>query len=453
MQCSGYGRTFRWANAIAIRGRYKGMLNPRMMATPVVKTAVTTGSTLKPPQSEVADISEWLKPARLVARIFPESPTATEIHKLVRYYDGTIAGMMVWMDSNANPYRRLALPRAKTEPVLLLAILAVASEHMAATQGKPSTFALKARDKVVSSITTVLQEITKPRRADEGTLAGTVDLKTAEWVLAAMLVLTNYECVGSTSSTWCLHRLGARTLIKAVNLPDDRHPPELYVFLMSQFSIYDVLASTTTSVFMNSKEVILPCQGEEQDMLAGYMRVIHDVTVFSKHDKSFTGSFVAPDVLRMRLELARGSALIKAGRICDKDQDENVRGDLIFLVSVYHTAVLLYAYRQAYKYLSSDTVVQAASQELFQYLSHIILSVPQALNLLWPAFIAGTECRGDQGREKEVSNWFDVIVKASGFKKYQLARSFLEEYWRGEYENWLTLAEDWERSGRPLLVV
>ncbi|KAJ6073401.1 hypothetical protein N7467_011486 [Penicillium canescens] len=251
-----------------------------MTATPIAKAVLTTGSTLKPPQPEVENISEWSEPARMVAKIFPESPTATEIHKLVRYYDGTIAGMMVWRDSSANPYRRLALPRAKTEPVLLLAILAVASDHMAATRGKPSTFALEARDKVVSSITMVLQEITNPGIADEGALVGTVDLKTAEWVLAAMLVLSNYECVGSTSSTWCLRRLGARTLIKAVSLPDDRHPPELYVFLRSQFSIHDVLASTTTSVFMNSQEVILPCQGEEKDMLASYMRLIHDVTVF-----------------------------------------------------------------------------------------------------------------------------------------------------------------------------
>lgn len=103
---------------------------------------------------------------------------------------------MVWIDSDKNEYRRLVLPLAQRQPVLLLAILAISSQHLAVTQNEESSFSGYARDAAVSMISGQIRQVTG-RLAAGHDLGGEIDADTAEWILASMLTLASYEMAES----------------------------------------------------------------------------------------------------------------------------------------------------------------------------------------------------------------------------------------------------------------
>ncbi|KIN03049.1 hypothetical protein OIDMADRAFT_52858 [Oidiodendron maius Zn] len=231
IECSGYGRNLRRANAIAVRGRFKGLQSSRDASQDVLP-------------ADGLPKSSRIEAAANIAKIAAGASNASEIEHLVSYYSRRIAGNMVWADSPLNPYRRRVVPKARSSPIILLAILAVSAEHMAPAQPSVVVFAPKARDVVVSRITQELSRITERHGSEEP--QEILDLETAEWILAAMLILSNHECIGDRFTAWCSHRLGARLLVNGF-ADSSTKSSELCRFLRAQFSIHDVLASTTRS--------------------------------------------------------------------------------------------------------------------------------------------------------------------------------------------------------------
>lgn len=162
IECPGYGRSLRWVNVVAVRGRFKGMKYPN------------NSWQLDVPAKERS--KPWAEIAVTIAKIVPGAPNAREIEHPVFYYSEKIAGNMIWVDSPQNPYRRLVVPKAKTSPITLLAILAVSATHMATTEPLLHTFVPKANDVIVSSIAHELSRVTECLGSKEP--HGVLDLKT-----------------------------------------------------------------------------------------------------------------------------------------------------------------------------------------------------------------------------------------------------------------------------------
>ncbi|KAK1238861.1 hypothetical protein MKX08_005922 [Trichoderma sp. CBMAI-0020] len=153
---------------------------------------------------------------------------------------------MIWVDSPLKPYRRLVVPKAKSSPIILLTILAFSAERMRCK------FVPKARDAIVSSIAHELFRVTKCLDSKES--RDVLDLEAIEWILTPVLILSNYECIGDSSAAWCSHRFGACLLINRYSGFRDE-TSELFRFLRSQFGIHDVLASTTTCLYLGTDDV------------------------------------------------------------------------------------------------------------------------------------------------------------------------------------------------------
>lgn len=433
IECPGYGRNLRWVNAVAVRGRFKGMKYPKDL------------SQINVPAKEWTE--PWAEIAVTIAKIVPGAPNARGIEHLVSYYSEKIAGNMIWVDSPLNPYRRLVVPKAKSSPIILLAILTVSAEHMAATEPLPSTFMAKACDVVVSSIAHELSRVTECLGSKEP--RDVLELETVEWILASMLILSNYECIGDSSAAWCSHRLGARLLINGYS--DSRaETSELFRFLRAQFGIHDVLASTTTCLYLGTDDVVLPKPDDPEALLSEYMRLIHQQTIYIT--KKTPQNIPCPATLRMDFEKARGLTLMKAATLAVLD-GESTRLTFIHLVDVHHLAGLLYAYRGVYKFTSQDAEIFHTTLQLFEKLQSCAANDALIQHLTWPVFIAGTECHNCEEKQRLVLKWYSDIINKTGFTNYKVVVSFLEELWKNRSGNWLEMAKIWERDGKPLLAV
>lgn len=433
IECPGYGRNLRWVNAVAVRGRFKGMKYPNDSCQ--VNVPAKEGS--KP----------WAEIAVTIAKIVPGAPNAREIEHLVSYYSEKIAGNMIWVDSPQNSYRRLVVPKAKTSPITLLAILAVSAAHMAATEPSLHTFVPKAYDVIISSIAHELSRVTECLGSKEP--RDILDLETVEWILASMLILSNYECIGDSSATWCSHRLGARLLINGYS--DSRaETSELFKFLRAQFGIHDVLASTTTCLYLGADDVVLPKSDDPEALLSEYMRLIHQQTVCITN--KMPQNILCPATLRMDFDKARGLTLMKAATSAVLD-GESTRLAFIHLVDVHHLAGLLYAYRRVYKFTSQDAEITHTTLQLFEKLQSCATNDALIQHLTWPGFIAGTECSNCENKQRSILKWYSNIINKTGFRNYKIVVSFLEELWKHRSENWLEMAKVWERNGKPLLAV
>ncbi|PKK48937.1 hypothetical protein CI102_4069 [Trichoderma harzianum] len=433
IDCPGYGQNLRWANAIALRGRFKGMQCPKDLHQ--VKVPAKGWS------------EPWTVAAAMIAKIAPGTPNAREIEHLVSYYSRKIAGNMVWVDSPFNSYRRLVVPKAKSSPVILLAILAVSAEHMAAIEPSLRMFAPMARDVVVSNITYELSRVTECLGSKEP--RDILDLESVEWILASMLILSNYECIGNASAAWCSHRLGARLLINGYS-DSNAEASELFRFLRAQFGIHDVLASTTTCLYLGTDDVVLPKQGDPEALLSDYMRLIHRLTIYITNKT--LQDIPHPATLRIEFEQTRGLTLMNASALAVLD-DESARLTFIHLVDVHHLAALLYAYRCVYNFTSQNAEISYTTLQLFEKLQICASNNALVQHLTWPVFIAGTECHNCEQKQHLVLKWYSGIINKTGFRNYEVVVSFLEELWKDGPEGWLEKAKTWERIGKPLLAV
>ena len=366
---------------------------------------------------------------------------------------------MVWIDSERNEYRRLVLPLAQHQPVLLLAILAISAQHLAVTTNVESSFSARARDAAVTMISSQIRQVTS-RLADGYDLGNEIDPGTAVWMLASMLTLASYEMAESKSGATAAdsHRQAARTLVNAL-ATTNRENNDLFNFLRNQLSIYDILACTTSFDPMNTGDVILPAPEHSNLIFSEYLAILHRVTVWSRNlsrgessgRSTFTKVPTSLAEFRAEFELARGSTLIAAG-LLELNRDEK-RRDFIRIVDIYHHSALLYTYRCLFHGNVEPEQVRVSTAALFDRLSQLEDRSSCMQNLPWPVFIAGTECCGHPERENFVANLYQSIARDMGFKHYLEVLHFLQELWSERNTDWTDLARRYGARGEQILAV
>ncbi|KIW78847.1 hypothetical protein Z517_08686 [Fonsecaea pedrosoi CBS 271.37] len=460
--CPGYGPRLRWANGIAVRGHLKGRTTPHVDKPPPKPSSAAPKDSTSPKSTKSPEQNISVRPALIVeplATTFPGFPDPATRSRLLEHYDKQIAGLMVWIDSERNEYRRMVLPLADQQPVLLLAILAISAQHLAVTTGKELSFPARARDAAVTLISKQIQQVTGQLAAGFD-LGSQIDPDTAVWMLASMLTLANYEMTETETGAAAAdsHRQAARTLVNAL-ATTNRENNALFHFLRNQLSIYDILACTTIFGPSSTVEVILPAPDHSNLIFSEFLSLLHKVTVWSRerHEKESAGNFNPADLpitstdARAGFEQARGSTLMAAG-LLELPRDAR-RRDFVRIVDIYHHAALLYTYRVLFLCQVEPLEVSASTMVLFERL-HQLEDTPSCLqNLPWPVFIAGTECCDDLERQAFVAKMYTDIAQDMGFKYYLGILRFLQDLWSNKETTWTELARHYEASGKKIVAV
>ncbi|OAP58228.1 hypothetical protein AYL99_07318 [Fonsecaea erecta] len=460
--CPGYGPRLRWANGIAVRGHLKGRTTPHI-DKPLSKPSSTASKDSSSPNSvKSPEQNSNLRPAPFTDPLettFPGFPNPAIRARLLDHYDKQIAGLMVWIDSERNEYRRLVLPLADQQPVLLLAILAISAQHLAVTTGKELSFPARARDAAVNMISTQIRQVTGQMDAGSD-LGSQIDPDTAVWMLASMLTLANYEMTETETGAAAAdsHRQAARTLVNLLATTNRENSP-LFHFLRNQLSIYDILACTTIFGPLSTVEVILPAPEHSNLIFSEFLSLLHRVTVWSReqHERKASGEFNLADLpitsadARAGFEQARGSTLMAAG-VLELPRDAR-RRDFIRIVDIYHHAALLYTYRVLFHCQVEPVEVDTSTMVLFERLNQLEDKSSCRQNLPWPVFIAGTECCEDPERQAFVARMYADIAQDMGFKYYLGILHFLQDLWSSKGTTWTELARQYEASGKKIVAV
>ncbi|EGR45633.1 uncharacterized protein TRIREDRAFT_110986 [Trichoderma reesei QM6a] len=512
--CPGYGRHLRWADGVAVRGKLKGQRLPVAGSVPMdmslstVEDPVaapkpsTTGSStaaapILPPPSPTTttpvltttpvpaaapipapavdpgmNTSRALqvsRPTSISIKSMEDTPAAQGLllnytqwassPEIIEYYDKYLAGRMVWVDSEENDYRRRMLPMAANAPGLRFAIAAFSLYHGPMKFPRElARYHEEARDACLDVVREQLREMNN--RLNSGAELNTRDdVANAEWVLACILVIANYEMAKVNSEAAESHRLAARTIVNVFG-KNEACNKGLFAFLRNQLAIHDVLGSATSFDLVDVAEAVLPTSNSGDHVLfSEYLTFLHQITLASRRSmavneaidvSSWPKSFTISEV-QSRFEQARGQTLMIAGKL--QMDPPVVRRDFIRLVDLYHHAAVVYAYR-CLGYATPDNFDWLASvAKLFDQLGQIENQSLCIQNLPWPIFIAGTECHGDVERQHKVTEILDKTIRTTGFKQYETIRRFFNAFWNGPEPNWLPVAQQLQANGLRILVV
>lgn len=383
---------------------------------------------------------------------------SNSLPQFIEYYDKNLAGLMVWVDSAENDYRRRVLPRTLSTPGLRLAVAAFASHHGSSRfQNSMELFPEAARDACLGMIHTRVQDMTT-RLTDGAELDSQTDIADAEWMLACILMIACYEMSNSQSSAAEGHRLAARTLVNVFGSKKG-YSSGLFAFLRNQLAIYDVLVSTTSFDLADIQNTVMPTPGAKNVLFADYLTYLHQITLVSRQPLPLSAEVNAiiknadfsSASIRTTFTQARGATLLAAGKLgIEKDA---MRKDFTRLVDVYHYAAVLYAYRCLGYATEENPDWQACITKLFEQLVCFEDLSICIQNLPWPAFVAGTECWGNEQRQQTVRELLGVILAATGFRHYEGVLSFLNAFWAGNQPDWRPLAQELQTKGFRILVV
>lgn len=200
-------------------------------AAPVPPVPVQFGAEAKPRCSGRQDSILGLK-----SRTSDPAPTPTVDNlpshtRFMDYYRRNLAGLMVWLDSQENEYRKRVVPLAENQPAIGFAIMGFAAEHGATAYPHENiaTIAESARDKCLHLVQSRAKEMTE-KLARGFELNSQSDVDDAEWMLASILIVNNYENVRCRPKVAESHRRAARTIVNLFTHSISAEGRELFAF-------------------------------------------------------------------------------------------------------------------------------------------------------------------------------------------------------------------------------
>lgn len=448
LECPGYNRQLRWVNGVAARGHLQGRTVPTRASHPGSPEAAEAARACSDRHEK---IKVDLPPASQMDILASDT-------RFMEYYRQNLAGLMVWLDSEENAYRKHVIPLAEHQPAIRFAIVAFAAQHGwgAYPLENIATMAERARDKCLQLIQTRAKEMTD-KVAHGVDLDSEADIADAEWMLASILIINNYENARCRLEAAEGHRQAARTIVNIFNHSVSAECRELFAFLRNQLAIEDIIAATTTFDVNNIKNAITPAPGSDFLLFSKYLTLLHQITLQSVQQAEQLRTFESSkrpltlETVQSELEQARGATLIAAGRL--GLEGSMMARDFVRLVEIYHNAGLLYAIRCLNCGCQESPHWETACTRLFDQLAGFEDVHAFVQNLAWPTFIAGTACHANEGRQMMILSMFTAIHEVTRFDYYLDAVDFLKSFWAGSNGDWRSLAQTREASGKRLFVV
>ncbi|KAE8151350.1 fungal-specific transcription factor domain-containing protein [Aspergillus avenaceus] len=399
-ECPGYGIILRWNEGVTSKGR------------------VTERRSPKRPQESVSP---------LISEI--SHSLSTPSLQLLRHFDQNIATKLAWVDGPENPWRHIILPLSHASPIVLYSVLAMSSEDLAHKYAadhpsfqKFQAESLRHRDRVLSLLPQHLGLLLN-------TPSSTECVNQGRFALASVLLLYNLELLTAEATQWRLHIQGARAIIQWKLQAIHRYrPPDIAdIFLLYEYYFTAVFIGLTTFDTVDDIVSDIPANGSIT-IFTDFFRIIQTITRAERlrYTSANTATIWIEDIAR-ELEAARGLTL--QTKEVMQFQYREAREDFVHLTHMYYYASLIYAHRVLSEYVHSEDLIRNSREAMFDHLSHLMKRTYFAHDLVWPLFIAGTECRQFPDKQCIIEEAFLGVIRVSGSLDRRRVLSFLKMYW------------------------
>ncbi|PLB44398.1 hypothetical protein P170DRAFT_480163 [Aspergillus steynii IBT 23096] len=417
--CPGYGVHLRWDQGVASRGKLMGRCVPLEKDLPK-QVEVPSPLTIQP------------------------SPIFNQLtSQLIRHFDQGVATKLAWIDGPGNLWRNFVLPLSHTSPTVLFSVLAMASEDLACKYPADHPWFSRLRgvsghnrDKALSSLAqqlSLFQTVTNP----------SAWAHPARCALASMLLLYNTELLTAEDDRWPIHIQGARAIVQwksqatqhagSVDLSD--------VFLLYEYYFTSVFMNLTRFDPSDDISEDIPTHGSIS-FFSDFVRIIHAITRAERLRSAPSLKSELPRLEEVFDEtVAAKDKIIHMGHTMEFKSSE-ARCDFEYLVYMYYHAILIYSQR-VLSDNPSEEFIQLSRDAIFTHLSYLSRSAYFAHDLVWPVFIAGSECRGIPSMQETVEHAMLNIMQLSGRLDRHRVLSFLKTFWALDLEpgvTWIHLA-------------
>ncbi|RAL13047.1 Zn(II)2Cys6 transcription factor [Aspergillus homomorphus CBS 101889] len=448
--CPGYGPVFKWVQGVASRGRLSG----RSIPVPLDAEKGPVKNAIFRPLSTQLQGDEWPGPT---AYIQVNTPGVTLLSYLLQHFDKHVATKLAWVDGPDNPWRNIVMRLTHTSQLVLNSVLAMASEDLVLRYetGTPHVRRLQAasleyRSKTVSLLGQQLNSL--PRKA----LESPCSLEKARCILASILLLYNVELLTAESARWQVHIQGAGAVIQWMSqaLCRPSLDNQADVFLLYEYYYHSVVMGLTTfdppAEFTNHINTY-----DSLTVFSEFVQIMHTVTRAEREQYAGSPNATTPALedITQAIVAARSRTLLLSQRINFRSLE--AQRDFDHLASMYYYASLIYSHRVLGKGPSAERCIITSRDAVLDHLSRLTEGACFAHDLVWPLFIAGTECRGCPAEQAMVEGAMLAVIRISGRLDRNRVLSFLKTYWAMELEpgtTWINLVRSRAAQSRFLIM-
>ena len=377
--------------------------------------------------------------------------------QLLRHFDQGVATRLAWVDDTKNPWRNVILPLSHASPTVLHSVLALASNDLAYKYptDHPWTHRLLAvsgdhRDTALSSLSSEL-----------GHLLGASNPVScafqASCILASAIILYNLELLTAPAAQWRIHLQCAREIIQWKIHATHRSPSAdiADTFLLYEYYYTSVFIGLMTFDLTDDIPSDVPTCNS-LTIFSDFMRIMHTVT---RAERLKSANHLSPEIPRIEEILAENEAakcrMIQLGQTLVFKSPE-ARRDFEYLVYMYYHATLIYSHRVLSEASPPEERIRSSRSAILDHLLHLSQSASVAHNLVWPLFIAGSECRGIPHIQAIVERAMMNVMQISGNLDRHRVLSFLRMFWSMDLEpgtTWIQYARAKSISFSFLIIV
>jgi hypothetical protein len=261
----------------------------------------------------------------------------------------------------------------------------------------------------------------------------------ARCALASILLLYNLELLIGETAQWRIHIQGARAIIQWKS--QGMHAPgsfdHAYAFLLYEYYYASVfIALTTFELTDDIYEVVFT--NDSITVFNDFVRIMHTTTRAERlkfRNRSDSQTPRIEDVIR-ELEAARSRAIEFSQAM--EFRSHEVRRNFQYLIHIYYHASLIYSLRVLSDGVSFEDHIQLSRNAIVEHLSVLTESAYFAHDLVWPLFIAGTECRGLPDMQKVIEHAMLGVIRISGRLDRHRVLSFLKMFWQMDLDRDIT---------------
>ncbi|KAJ5760128.1 fungal-specific transcription factor domain-containing protein [Penicillium odoratum] len=250
------------------------------------------------------------------------------------------------------------------------------------------------------------------------------------YALASTLILYNVELFEAESAKWRMHLQASRLILqwKEQAFPHPVRSDEIDKFLLYEQYYSSVFAGLTTFDTPSDSEKVVQ-YADSTAMFGDFVNIINRVTHDERlqYDRKYEKDPTLLDFMTKELDQAQ-DRMAHFGQVLPF-QTEEARISFQHLVCIFHHASLIYIYHVLTGDPSIIPKLQVLRDSILDHLSSLPDKCAFACDLVWPLFIAGTECRGEQEKQEIIAHELEVVMAISGTLDRRKVLSFLRLFW------------------------
>lgn len=463
LQCPGYGTKVKWVQGVASRGKLRGKSIPLRDAPAAALTAHVATSAIFNVHG-MHHVSHGLDSfpsstqnvlVQLAVPPSPSNPCLLETQtphapQLLLYFTERVARRLAWIDGPENPWRHIVLPLLEGSETVLTSVLALTAHDMA-SQYPPDdlwcqrfqTISKGYQNRAIGLLARELNILHRSPDSRSGTNASTP-------ILASAIVLCNAELLKAQEAGWRVHLQAAREVIRAEAGPSflQQQADRIEEFFLQEFYATSVWAYLTS--FHDIDDIVqAPLVGSRDAVFTDMIRIIHQITQAERiKARAQLLQLPQPELIpctdiHTQLELARRSASC-LGQAIQFWSDVDRRA-FEHLAWMYFHASLIYSYQALADPAICQTPIKESCDAILMHLHSLSGTGTEivAQDLVWPLFIAGTECRGSRASQNFIEHQLTNVMRVSRTLDRDRVLSFLKDWWtlaEGECLSWIELA-------------